>query len=249
MESPTSLAFTQEGKERLSSIYAPASLLTEHVNKLAPGSRVLYEEPTPYGALLHGEPVYVNWYQPTHERSFKAVGSVRELRSLVKAKDINFAIISLSPSNDHLQSLLREFMAYYGYADYQEGAFLLYRISHDLVRYRSVFTYNATEPQSALETKLRLPVTDAGVIADADPKVLAVVDINSAKQARYRVKFSCSSSTGYFIAQINWNNGNPYYRLVPCSTKSVIFAESIPIPIGASKGDLYVTSRQNPAVR
>ncbi|WP_217284438.1 hypothetical protein, partial [Herbaspirillum sp. B65] len=54
---------------------------------------------------------------------------------------------------------------------------------------------------------------------------------------------------GYFVAQINWDKGAPYYRLVACETKSVTFVEAIPIPIGANQGSIYVTSRETGAIQ
>ena len=58
-----------------------------------------------------------------------------------------------------------------------------------------------------------------------------------------------SENNGYFVAQINWDKGAPYYRLVACEAKSVTFFEAIPIPIGASQGSIYVTSRETSSIQ
>ena len=46
MNAPAALAFTRAGKKELASKYAPASLLTQKVNELAPGAQVRSEEHT-----------------------------------------------------------------------------------------------------------------------------------------------------------------------------------------------------------
>ena len=94
-----------------------------------------------------------------------------------------------------------------------------------------------------------LPTTVAGIAASTQSRVLAVFPTQGAKQARFRVKFDCPSEQGFYIAQINWDKGAPYYRLISCEAKNVSFTEATPIPLGASKGLVYVPSRDPPLVQ
>lgn len=249
MNSPAGMAFTRDGKETLTSLYAPASLLTERVNQLAPGSRVLYTPNTPYGATLHGIPLYLNWYQPFRNEAFSSVKDLDGLRDFISNEKIDFSILLMSVTSDLRDVLLREYMSKYGYVEGQSNNFLLYRIGDMPVQYQKVFELQESEAMASGKIDLLLPVTAQGVTAPADGKVLAVMPTHRAKQARYKVEFTCPSNNGYFVAQINWDTGAPYYRLVACETKSVTFVEAVPIPIGASQGSIYVTSRETASIQ
>jgi hypothetical protein len=249
MNSPAGMAFTSNGKEMLTSLYAPASLLTERVNQLAPGSRVLYTPSTPYGATLQGVPLYLNWYQPFRNEAFSSVKNLDGLRDFISNEKIDFSILIMSVTSDLRDVLLREYMSKYGYVEGQSNNFLLYRIGDMPVQYQKVFELQESEAMASGKIDLLLPVTAQGVTAPADGKVLAVMPTHRAKQARYKVEFTCPSNNGYFVAQINWDKGAPYYRLVACETKSVTFVEAIPIPVGASFGSIYVTSRETSSIQ
>ena len=249
MNSPAGMAFTSNGKEMLTSLYAPASLLTERVNQLAPGSRVLYTPSTPYGATLQGVPLYLNWYQPFRNEAFSSVKDLDGLRDFISNEKIDFSILIMSVTSDLRDVLLREYMSKYGYVEGQSNDFLLYRIGDMPVQYQKVFELQESEVMASGKIALLLPVTAQGVTAPTDGKVLAVMPTHRAKQARYKVEFTCPSNNGYFIAQINWDKGAPYYRRVACETQSVTFVEAIPIPIGASQGSIYVTSRETASIQ
>jgi len=249
MKSPAGIAFTRDGKEALVSLYAPASLLTERVNKLAPGSRVLYTPNTPYGATLHGRPLYLHWHQPFSKTAFDSVKDFDGLRNFISKENIDFAILSMSPASSLGEVLLREYMSQYGHIEGQANNFLLYRISDTPVQYRKVFELQASEINLLENVDLLISNTAQGVTATMDGKILAVVPTLRARQARYTVEFSCLSENGYFIAQINWDMGAPYYRLVACKVGSTTFIETIPIPIGANRGLIYVTSRDASSIQ
>ncbi|HEY9825709.1 MAG TPA: hypothetical protein V6D19_09690 [Stenomitos sp.] len=249
MNSPAGMAFTRDGKETLTSLYAPASLLTERVNKLAPGSRVLYTSRTPYGATLNGVPLYTNWYQPFRDKAYSSVKDFDGLRNFLSKAKADFAILEMSANSNLRDTLLREYMSKYGYVEGQSNNYLLYRISDTPIQYQKVFELQESEAITSGEIDLLLPVTGQGVTAPPDGTVLAVIPTHRKKQARYKVEFTCPSKNGYFVAQINWDKGAPYYRLVACETKIVTFFEAIPIPIGASQGSIYLTSRETTSIQ
>lgn len=249
MNSPAGMAFTRDGKETLTNLYAPASLLTQRVNQLAPGSRVLYTSRLPYGATLHGIPLYTNWYQPFRHKVYSSVKDFDGLRNFLSNEKADFAILEMSVNSNLQDTLLREYMSKYGYVEGQSNNLLLYRIGYTPIQYRKVFELQESEEMASGRIDFLLPVTAQGVTAPTDGKVLAVMPTHRAKQARYKVEFTCPSNNGYFVAQINWDTGAPYYRLVACETKSVTFVEAVPIPIGASQGSIYVTSRETASIQ
>lgn len=243
MNSPAGMAFTRDGKEKLTSLYAPTSLLTERINTVAPGSRVLYPSNIPYGATLDGSPLYLNWYQPFRAKAFNSLKDFDGIKAFFSKEKIDFAILMMTATSNLQDFLLREYMSQYGYAEGQENIFLRYRISDTPIQYRKVFEANSSEPQALGNINLLMPKSDHSVTATLDGKVLAVIPTLRARQARYKVEFICPSEGGYFVAQINWDKGTPYYRLIACESKNVAFAEAIPIPLGASQGSIYVTSK------
>jgi hypothetical protein len=249
MNSPASIAFNRDGKETLISLYAPVGLLTDRVNQLAPGSRVLYPPSTPYGATLHGSPLYLNWYQPFRDKAFGLLNDDDDLRDFLLKEKVDFAILMMSAASNSRDVFLREYMSQYGYVEGQADNALLYRISNIPVQYQAVFTLRETEAIPSKRMDFLFPMTGQDVVATEDGKVLAVIPTHRARQARYTAEFSCPSNVGYFVAQINWDKGAPYYRLVACDTKIATFVEAIPIPVGSSQGSIFVTSRETSSIQ
>ena len=85
--------------------------------------------------------------------------------------------------------------------------------------------------------------------ATEKPLQLVTIQTRRATQARYRVDYTCPSEKGYFIAQINWDKGPVYYRLIECKAQKSSFIETVPIPLGASSGAIYATTRDTPQAR
>lgn len=245
MHSPASSAFTQDGKNDLVRLYAPAALLTERISQLAPGSRVLYPPSTPYGATLRGHPLYVNWYAPSRETKFTSLTNAGATREFLAQENVDFVILSMSDQKTarEPEGLLREYLAQFGSVVAQEGPFLLYRVSETPILYNKIFDLRAQMDKMHRETEPLLRLSESGIFAQTEPKQLAVLQTTRAKQARYTVNFDCQSELGLFVAQINWNKGPPYYRLVSCESRQSSFTEAIHIPVGATEGILYVTAR------
>jgi len=241
---PAGNAYAQAGKQEFMRTFAPAAMLTERINQLAPGSRVLYPSDTPYGAHLYGTPLFTNFYSPAREARFAALKDEQSMADFLTQEKVDFAILSMSDMRgaDSPPALLRAHMAKYGSVVAQEGPYLLYRLSDSPQLYRTVFDSRTARQTEARADGLPLPFPAAGVTATSTPQVAPIL-AQRAKQARYSVHFKCPSDTGFLIAQINWDKGAPYYRLVPCLTKGVSFAESVAIPFGANQGLLFVTVR------
>ncbi|MEG2632598.1 MAG: hypothetical protein RSB42_17150, partial [Comamonas sp.] len=246
MAMPAQSAHTSAGKQQWFRLYAPAALLTAEVNRLAPGARVLYSPDSPSGATLQGTPVYINWYAPAREIRFKAIRDAHGLTDFVRAEKVDFAIVNMAiplPRGKPL-ALLRDHLAEYGTALAQEGNFMLYRMGDTPTPYRKGF-----ELHSATAPALLLPVSEAGITATPESRILAVMATEHASQARYSVRLRCPAQRGHFVAQINWDVGAPYYRLVDCDADEVSFAEAIPIPARARKGLVYLTVRDTQAAQ
>ena len=251
MQSGAQIAYSKAGKEQITRTYAPVVLLTQAINRLAPGSRVLYPYDLPYGATLYGSPLYVNWYAPSRSPEYLSMSSAERMAKFLAEEKVDLAIFSLGddPTLGTFNAFLRAHLAKYSSPITQEGAYILYRLGDTPALYRSVFTLHAAKTDQPGGARPVLPVIDGGVAVTEEPKVLVNLPTDRAKQARYTVRFRCPSEVGFFIAQINWNKGAPYYRLVACKPQTVSFKEAVPIPIGASQADIYVTTRGVPSAR
>jgi hypothetical protein len=243
MRSPSAAAHTASGKDKLTLEYAPAALLTEKVNQQGKGFRVLYPAAAPYGATLQGTPLYVIWYSPARWKHFSSLKEAHEIAHFLASEKVDFVITDMGDagSSDSPEALLRQHLSEWGSVVDQAGTFVLYRLSDKPPNYQQVFDLKDSLMKRPSEVLLTL--TDGAVVATKSPQVLAVVQTDGAKQVRYSVDFDCPSKDGFFIAQMNWNVGPPYYRLVACQDKKVSFSESVPVPAGARQVEIYVTVR------
>jgi len=250
MRSPASAAYTALGKENLTREYAPVALLSQKVNQQGSGFRVLYPSSAPYGASLQGTPLYVIWYSPARSKRFASLKDAPSIAQFLAEEKVDFVITDMSDagSADSPEALMRHHMSEWGAVVDQVGTFVLYKLSDKPPVYQQVFDLQASTEKRPSAVPILLTSSERGVAASKDPKVLAVVKTDGAKQVRYSVDFDCPSKEGFFVAQMNWNVGPPYYRLVACQDKKVSFAEAVPVPAGASQAEIYVTARDTSPV-
>lgn len=250
MRSPASVAYTSLGKENLTREYAPVALLSQKVNQQGSGFRVLYPSSAPYGATLQGTPLYVIWYSPARWKRLASLKDAPSIAQFLAEEKVDFVITDMSDtsSSDSPEALLRQHMSAWGGVVDQVGTFVLYKLSEKPPVYQQAFDLQASMVKRPAAVPILLTTTDRGVAALQDPKVLAVLKTDGAKHVRYSVGFECPSKDGFFVAQMNWNVGPPYYRLVACQDKRVSFAEAVPVPAGASQAEIYVTARDTSSV-
>jgi hypothetical protein len=250
MRSPPQLAFSREGEQALRLEYAPVAILTDTINRIAPGSRVLYPMNTPFGATLYGEPLYVNWYAPARAERFDKARDPLAMSHFLADERVDFVILEQDETSSSASpnAVLRDHLASMGAAIAQEGGFVLYRLGDAPILYRKVFDLKEAAHTANAIPSLQLPISDSGVIATQRPEVLATVLTEGAIQLRYFVRLRCPKTEGFFMAQVDWQNGHPYYRFVACDAPEVSFSEAVPIPPGAREGGIYLTARDTPSV-
>lgn len=252
MHSPAATAFTREGKSNLIRRYAPVALLTEKLNQLAPNARVLYPSSTPYGATLHGDPLYIIWYAPFRAARAASAKTLEGISGFLAQERVSFVIFDMGSdvgASGEPESLLREHLARFGAVIAQEGSFLLYKLNETPFVYRKIFDLHAATNKPSGEVNSPMPLAENGILATKEPKRVAVFETHHAKQARYSIDFSCPTAEGFFVAQINWDKGEAYYQLLACKSKHVSFKEAIPVPIGANTGALYITTRDTASLK
>lgn len=245
---PAGMAFSREGRDEYTRMYAPTVFLTERLNAMAPGSRVLYPRKRALGATLHGTPIYNNWYQPFRQKELLAVKDIDGLRRFIVKEKIDFAILDGDVFRDSLTVLLREYTSQYGYVESNENGFYLVRISDTPVQYRKVFGLHPADGEESGNKDLQILASDQIVITTEKDRILADMPTLRARQARYTVEYRCPSEVGFFVAQIEWDIGAEYRRLLPCGQSNATFTEATPIPIGATNGTILISSKYTSSI-
>ncbi|QVQ25632.1 hypothetical protein [Achromobacter deleyi] len=242
MQGTAQSAFTDTGRDRLVTTFAPAAKLNDKINSIAPGARVLYPPETPYGATLHGTPLYVNWYTPGRVARYQAIKSSQDVAEFLAKEKVDFVITNQAnaASGSTPDTFLREYLANHGGAIDQAGSFALYRVGTEAIRYRDGFDLQAAlaasetdQPQASKRT----------IQATTQPRPFDWFSIGIANQIKYTVQLRCTSDTGYFVAQVNWDSGSPYYRLIACRKEAFTFSEAVVVPVNARQGQPYITTR------
>lgn len=244
MQGAAQSAYTAEGSDRLSTTFAPAVKLNDKINSIAPGARVLYPMETPYGATLHGLPLYVNWYTPRRAAQFGAIKNVQGVAEFLASEKVEFVITNQANTETGATpaALLREYLASYGRAIDQSGPLVLYRVGTEKLRYHDGFSLQkelATVRTNDAEHSKRT------IEANSQPKSFNWFSTDVANQMKYTVQLHCASNKGFFVAQVNWDSGNPYYRLIACRAESFTFSEAVVVPVGARQGQPYITTRDD----
>lgn len=216
-------AWTPAGKLRMIERFAPARLLNDWLNENAPGSRVLYPSGVPFGATLDGTPLYPTWYSPEVDRAFSAIRDEADGFAFLRDWRVDYILAwSNAPGQPgSMNWALRDFLSRYALPLVQAGDQVLYRLAATAPEYTNIFD---------APDVLRI---------DATPRPLGSFSSNAARAFRYRTEFACESDAGYFAAQINWDNGQYYYHEIPCSASPLRFEEALPVPPGASGGELW----------
>lgn len=242
--SPAQLAYTSQGKLALTETIAPSKSLTAFISKDANNPSVLYDPNATLGATLLGKPIYVNWYAPKQREEYDEIKTQADVLNLLERKKIDYVVwdstLSVTKAN---RNAMLQVLTTHGQPVSQAGPLIAYKISKDEVAYKPFFNIHTQQAAMGSSTQ-----TQQSLIADPTPRVIATIDIGSAQSAKYNVTFQCTDASGSFIAQINWNVLPVYYKLIPCVKGQVNFTETLPIPQGATSGNVYITARDREKV-
>lgn len=240
---PTQLSYTQQGKAIVTETIAPSKSITTYLSKHAKNPTVLYDPNASLGATLLGKPIYLNWYSPKQVDEYNQIKTKADIISLLERNNIEYVVWDSTQAAIQInRKEMLEFLTLHGQPIYQAGPLIAYKLSAGEVQYKPFFDIH----NDALNTGA---TATNSLMADTTPKVIATIAISNARSAKYDVAFECSNSSGSFIAQINWNVFPVYYKLIPCVEGRVNFTETLPIPEGATSGNIYITTRDRQSVK
>lgn len=241
-------AFTDEGKASLVQTLAPVKSIVDGLNKEGNRSPVLFPENTPFGAGLMAEPVYVNWYAPKRQAEFAAIHSDADVGAFLHNQNIKHVIWDTSETTNpgEPRTFLQAYLDHNAVPVAHVGSDIRYDLSgsapvyHPILDLKQLAADHSGDLDLAPKAASQLENSDGLAVTD-QPLLVAHTATNWAAIMRYHAVFRCADASGQFVAQVNWDQGAPYYRLVQCDTKFVDFEETFPVPAGASRADLYAT--------
>ncbi|MEN4917355.1 hypothetical protein ABE485_01700 [Achromobacter spanius] len=131
MQVPAQSAFTSTGREWMLRSFAPVAALTNTVNNLAPGARVLYPFESPAGATLRGQPIYTPWYAPARSLRFQGIRDAQDAADFIARERPDFVIANQTDTGPTKipNGLIREYMVSRGRLIDQTGPYMLYQVS------------------------------------------------------------------------------------------------------------------------
>ena len=246
-ETPAGSLYGEQQKLRFVEKRMPEYLFNMQLNRDDPGARVLFASTRPAGATLSGTPVYTNWYAPAIQASAGAIASPAQLSAFLKEQRIRYVYWNLAEPIDAqktFSSVLAAHLSQHGVPLQLKENMVMYRLLDMPVDYASVVDISDFRPFGAEAAKRGGKLAPDGTLL-VSTLSFAVQDFptGAAQSARYAVKLACPDKRGSLIAQINWSQGAPYYRLVHCNQDIIEMAESVPVPPGAERGVLFLTSR------
>lgn len=249
LDRPVGGFYSEEAREAIVKEIMPEQIFNAYLNREAPGAGVLYEDSRPFGATLMASPTYVNWYAPATQAQTGAVRSEADMQAFLQQHKISYVMWDLVQpidENNVYRRLLRMHLDRFGEPLLLKGGVILYRLQGTALEYRQAIGIHDFHAYANTARK----VTAAGeLLAESTPAVIETFDTGLAGSARYSVSLTCPDKRGSLIAQINWNSGPVYYRLITCNQDTLDINESIPVPVGASHGELILTSRDTASLK
>lgn len=225
---------------------APEQLLNERINKINKNATVLFDLTRPYGATLAGKPIYNAWYSPLFSSEIAKWESPDFIKKFVADYHVDYIYwnqgIPADPK-DTKRGYLREYLSMYGNPVMQEGIMLAFKTSDLRLNYDEIINISSFNKDEFNIAGLPTFNDDGSLTVSSTDIVNKTFEAANLKSLRYTADISCTSENDEFIAQINWDIGTPFYKLVSCSSVRATFSEAGLVPIEAKKGILIISAR------
>ncbi len=247
------LFIKSQAKETFAAGAAPEIELNKQINSINKNAKVLFDLARPYGATLSGTPFYNAWYSPTYSKEIMSWTDKAGVKNSVDNWRIDYVYwnnaVPFSQKNT-TRNLLGAYLNEYGYAELQVGPMVAFRVADKPVEYDPIVAFESFNGLNGFDVKGAPLITERSQIELHSNDVLTLsFSVKPYSQFKYHVEFECASPSDSFIAQLNWNLGEPYYKLVDCSSDKIVFDEVGLIPQGAATATLYLSFRGGNAVK
>jgi hypothetical protein len=237
--------FTARGKTKLMTDIAPEVALNDQLSRAEHGNAaVLFDPKRPYYASLWGHAFAETWYMPAVRDAMEDAQSPSAFKRLVQGWGIRYVYWDAARAYDERDLYLRRASSLvddYGFPVAQIGRITLVRLVPEKLNAAVIANFDPPRvpefsmPASGIPDSAALFVSSSSVGMHA-------VSIGTARAVRYEARLTCLSKDDYFVAQINWRVGAPYYRLVTCTGAPQAFSENVFVPEGNVDGLLYLST-------
>lgn len=245
--SPLSLLDDRAAEKKIRDI-TPEVDLNRMVGESMENPKVFFAHTRPFGATLNGQPIYNAEYSYSYYKNRDRWSRSEDLLKDFSAWGVDFVYWDqkeMFRQDDFPRNLLREVLYSYGKPVFQSNYLVAFTISDRMQSYTPVFSVDRA-------TEFRVtgnPVRGEGATVLHENDVLSVdIDMSSYSAFRYQVQYVCESKADFFVAQLNWDNGSVFYKLLECSNKPTLFSEVGMVPPGAKMATVYLSARTTSTV-
>lgn len=240
--SPFSLVSSHKAEE-LSQNVVPEVGLNKFVNQVNKGAKVFMALGRPYGATLATYPILNQDYSYVNYVDRKKWESEEDILKDFTSWGVDLVYWyqgGVYPAGDTATVLLNKLLIAHGRPVLQSGALVAFSMTKKNLLYTPIFSF--VNPNQ-FEVTGRPQVDQSALKLLKGDILTATLNVSGYSAFKYQVKYFCESGEGFFVAQINWDAGTAYYRLLECTKEPTLFTEVGLVPPGTQKATLYLSSR------
>jgi|GEM_PF-538998 len=238
--------FYRDAKQSFLAENNPEIILNEKLSLSGYGhERVLFDPGHPVFSTLWGTSYSQSSYMPLLAERLAATKSPSELTGVLRelgVTTIYWDLARIYEDSGSYTEKLGAVVSKYGLPIVQVGQTVAYKFMPLPVKKDLVIDFNPPT-LGEFNRGVQVPQSPAGLTVSEKNSAMAHISVGNAKYAAYRVNFKCAAESEIFVAQINWQDARPYYRLVQCTGREQEFTENILVQNATGIGDAYLSTR------
>ncbi|TAM31922.1 MAG: hypothetical protein EPN59_02975 [Paraburkholderia sp.] len=224
----------------------PELILNEKLSLSGDGKeKILFDPDHPVFSTLWGSVYSQSSYMPILADRMAATKSPLELTDLLRRLGVTTIYWDLSriyEDSGSYTAKLGPIVSEYGFPVMQVGQTIAYKFMPSPIK-RKLITDFYPPTLSEFNRGVRVPQSKAGLMVSSKNSAVANVSVGNAKWVTYKVDFQCASHNEIFVAQVNWQDASPYYRLVQCTGREQNFTENVLVRNTTGLADVYLSTR------
>ncbi len=237
-----------DATETFTNEIVPEVALNRMVSTAKDRPKVFFAHARPFGATLVGSPIYNMEYSYSYYKNGQVWSQPEDILKDFSSWGVDFVYWDQKEMfrlNDAARNLMRKFLLSYGRPVFQANHMVAFTISNQIQTYESVFVANSSAKFHESGSPL---VSDSGITLHENDVLSVDVNMSAYSAFKYRVEYICENESDFFIAQLNWDNGVVFYKLLECAKHSISMEEVGAVPPGARYATVYLSARTTQTV-
>lgn len=226
----------------------PEVKLNRLVSETKHSPTVLFHYGRPFGATLIGKPIYYANYSYTYFSRMSQWQNSADMLSDLKTWGVDFVYWDQKEAyskNNNFQNMSRELLLAHGKPAFQSGNLLAFSLAETRLNYQPIFIFDQS---TKFAVKGNPSVSEQNISLRAGDLLSVDLEVADYSAFKYQVSYVCESEADFYVAQLNWDTGAAYYKLLGCTTENTSYAEVGMVPPGAKKATLYLSVHAKQAV-